>query len=111
MCLNMDTDGSGYIDKAEFKEFWSTSTELQHQLTVMGILESDIDGLLKLMDRDGDGLLNHKEFVEELTKMRSLVLKTSVYQIYRFSEHMFDIVCSNKDHVEHMQKDLASLKA
>ena len=59
----MDSDKSGEITVQEFKQFLETSAELQQHLHVMGIDENELDGLLKLMDKDGSGALDCHEFV------------------------------------------------
>lgn len=47
---DMDTDGSGEISVDEFKECLKTNELLQLQLTIMGITEHDMLGLLEIMD-------------------------------------------------------------
>ena len=52
-----DEDGNGFI----------TRTDLHHALTQMGsdkLSSDEADSLLKLVDKDGDGLINYEEFTK-----------------------------------------------
>jgi calmodulin len=56
----LDTDGSGFLDRVELRNALI-------QLDPENFKETDVDELLKLTDRNNDGKLDYKEFIEELT--------------------------------------------
>lgn len=88
ICRSMDSDGNGEVTIDEFKEFLSTSMELKNNLTVMGVHEDNLEGLLKLIDEDRSGTLDSTEFVKQFTRMRTLVLRTEVFYLVKYVENI-----------------------
>jgi len=54
-----DTDGNGLIDKAELKALFSQMGET--------LTDDEINGMLTAADKNGDGGISYKEFVEMFT--------------------------------------------
>eukprot|EP00928_Gymnodinium_smaydae_P003417 TRINITY_DN11228_c0_g2_i1.p1 TRINITY_DN11228_c0_g2~~TRINITY_DN11228_c0_g2_i1.p1 ORF type:complete len:600 (+),score=58.33 TRINITY_DN11228_c0_g2_i1:48-1847(+) len=88
LCKTMDSDGSGAISIHEFREVLKESKELQEQLVVMGVHDEELECLLELMAKDGDGVLANSEFVDQFTQMRTLIVKTQVFYLVKYVKQM-----------------------
>lgn len=110
MCSAMDTDVNGDITVTEFLDFCQHNQELQRYLSIMGVSEKHVSGLLKLMDRDGSGTLDYMEFVEEFTHMRSHVVKTTVYYLHKYVEDIHEMVAAQKGTMDTMLKEMSSVR-
>lgn len=110
LCEKMDEDNSGDISVDEFKDFWKNNAELQHHLTIMGVREQDMDQLLEIMDEDGNGTLEHEEFIEQFTQMRTLVEKTTLYFLLKFVQNIQASLLQQSDRIQQVCKDLAEVR-
>lgn len=110
ICQEMDQDKSGDISIREFKEFWKTNDELQHHLTIMGVQEKDMDRLLEIMDEDGNGTLEHDEFVEQFTQMRTLKEKTTLYFLLKFVQNIEKGLEQQNETIERVCRDVAHVR-
>merc|ERR1712232_1307312 len=85
-CTEIDADNSGTISVEEFRAAWQSNSELQEQLCVMGVEPAEFQGLIEIMDSDGNGVLSTDEFVKQLFELRTHVLKTSLYYVLKYVE-------------------------
>lgn len=110
ICRDMDEDGSGDVSVEEFKKFLAENLELQQHLTIMGIQDHDVDDLLKLMDEDGSGTLECDEFIEQFTAMRTLVEKTTLFFLLKFSQSIQHKLIQQSQTVESIHAEVIELR-
>jgi len=70
-CKEMDSDGSGMIDKDELKRGYEDNEEFRDSLTGIGISLEELDILWTLLDTDKSGTVAYAEFVTECYKMKT----------------------------------------
>jgi len=61
-----------------------------------GIQESELDRLLPLMDVDGNGRIDHLEFVGQFTTLRTAVMRTTLYYVYRYVQDIHRLLLSQR---------------
>merc|ERR1712060_171387 len=84
--------------------------ELQNHLTIMGVSEKDMDGLLKLMDTDGNGTLDNDEFIEQFTQMRTLIVKTTVFYLLKYVENIRASLTDYGETTERLLDEVTDIK-
>mmetsp|Transcript_43435 Transcript_43435/g.116425 ORF Transcript_43435/g.116425 Transcript_43435/m.116425 type:complete len:296 (+) Transcript_43435:2-889(+) len=67
----LDVDGNGVLTHAELEKAFETHEEFMDIMTAMDICAHDLDTIFLIMDENGTGDIDHKEFVNELHKMQA----------------------------------------
>merc|ERR1712048_48386 len=75
---------------------------------MMGVSVKDLDGLLQLMDKDGNGILDGDEFIEEFTQMRTLIVQTTCYYLLKYVENIQRVVEEQSLKVDDLHKQVSS---
>lgn len=74
-----DTDHSGYLDN---KEAEAVLNQMKRVAASMGRQADDfVEGLLKKLDKDGDGRITRKEWMEEGARTPSLLVLLGVRKV------------------------------
>eukprot|EP00928_Gymnodinium_smaydae_P080612 TRINITY_DN6427_c0_g1_i1.p2 TRINITY_DN6427_c0_g1~~TRINITY_DN6427_c0_g1_i1.p2 ORF type:complete len:298 (+),score=78.87 TRINITY_DN6427_c0_g1_i1:1338-2231(+) len=71
LCEQMDKDGSGSMSFEEITQGYDEIPEFADTLRVMDIKRDDLQMVFNILDSDGSGDVEYKEFVDQLHKMKS----------------------------------------
>lgn len=71
ICADIDNDGSGMITKDELLSGVGESPEFTNLLKLMDISKDELGAVFNILDTDRSGSISHKEFVQQLHKMRN----------------------------------------
>jgi voltage-gated sodium channel len=71
MCVEMDTDGSGELTKAELEAGFHNEEEFRNTLAAMDITEEDLEILWTILDSDRSGKISYSEFASQVYTMTS----------------------------------------
>merc|ERR1712048_1537841 len=81
-----------------------------NNLTVMGVHEDKLEGLLRLMDDDNSGTLDSNEFVKEFTRMRTLVLRTEIFYLVKYVENIQSTLSRQEAMIQSLGETVANQK-
>jgi len=68
---DIDVDCNGTICKSELMEGFDTNQQFADTLRVMDVRKEDMETVFNIMDEDGSGDINYKEFAQQLHKMKT----------------------------------------
>jgi len=88
ICEQLDTDGSGRLNKEELISGFADHDEFQDLLRMMDIDLEDIDEVFCALDSDNSGDIDYAEFITQMHKMKAHDTKTTEFIVKR---HVSDI--------------------
>ena len=69
LCAQMDHDDSSSISLDEVLNAWDVSDEFHEVMVQLGVQRNDLVMIFKLLDTEGDGDVEYKEFVDQLYQL------------------------------------------
>ena len=69
LCAAMDQDDTGSISMDEIVKAWEVSDEFHGVMVQLGVQRDDLVMIFKLLDTEGDGDVEYKEFVDQLYQL------------------------------------------
>jgi len=69
ICKSMDTDKGGTLSVPELREGYAENDDFRSLLHMMDLGDRDLEMVFGILDTDGSGDVEYKEFVDELIKM------------------------------------------
>lgn len=88
LCAQLDTDKDGEICLEELREGLKRDQRLRDYFSVMEVAEEDMVELFELLDEDKSGDLSYEEFHHQLYKMKTLAVKTQLFYVTRYVQHI-----------------------
>lgn len=85
---SIDVDGSGTLTLQECQEAYATHPEFAQMFQVMDISAEDMIHAFEIMDRDANGEVDYKEFVEQLHRMQTC----DTHTLLVFVKHHVDAI-------------------
>jgi len=71
LCFEIDKDGNGQVTKDELLEAYDEKERFRNIMKLMDVKRDNIDAIFRLLDADGSGGLDYKEFCNELYTLQS----------------------------------------
>eukprot|EP00971_Amphidinium_carterae_P019445 382815-Amphidinium_carterae.1 len=95
LCMDMDTDKSGFLSLAELLDGYESVSGFRDQLTIMGIHYQDLEELFHMMDKDRTGSVSYEDFADQLVTMKNQDLHALAsfmkHQILQMSFELADL--------------------
>lgn len=71
LCAQLDDDDSGFLTNEELAKGFDSNREFAMAMAAMDVQREDLACLFSILDEDGSGAVDYKEFIEQLHKMKS----------------------------------------
>jgi len=78
ICKDLDTDGDGTLTRDELLEAYTSKPEIQKLFATLALDVAELDNLLLLADKDGNGTVEYEELSTTLIKIKSMDVGTMV---------------------------------
>lgn len=88
ICAEMDVDGSGSLSKQEILEGMENQVDFADFLKVLNIKKEDMEMVFKVLDPEGSGQVEYREFVDKLHRMKSKESQLILFYVIEILQKM-----------------------
>lgn len=119
MCADMDADGSGELTREEIEKGFRDNKAFRDCLLEMDVEEDGLSIVWTILDSDKSGVLNFKEFVSQIYKMRDsdsqFMLAYIRYYITLIRDNICDLMMKQteeaQEQAQRLEKELLDTEA
>jgi len=109
LCHHMDRDGTGDLSMEELMDGYDNNETFRNTLKNMNVGREDLHIVFSIMDQDGSGAVNYKEFADELYKISCADEHTMIifmnFHIQEIKQRLNNDMMAHADLIQRIRDD------